>query len=189
MNELFNRLHWRFPCVCCTVFSLLSLSNIAKHSETPPLYEEPSDRNLLVERVQRPEMKNTFCSPNCLFQMSVFLMWSSSAKLPILSHVQNLKIDTETLSECNQVPLRRARGVLPFCLKQRKSNFPLRWKQSPSWLTSCWKKEAFGLQTFFLLTHTQTRFNAPVHFHTEHFLILFLRTYRSHCASNVAHAH
>lgn len=52
--------------VCCTVFTLLSLLNMAKHSDTPPLYEEPSDRNLLVERVQRPEMKNTFCSPNCL---------------------------------------------------------------------------------------------------------------------------
>lgn len=99
-----------------------------------------------------------------------FLMYLSLTKPPVLSHVKNLKIETGTLSECNQVPLRRARGVLPFCLKQRKSNFPLGWKQSPSWLTSCWKRGLWLRDIFPSYSHTKSGFNAPFHFYVENVL-------------------
>lgn len=142
-----------------------------------------SDRCSEVEGVHRPEMKNAFCSPsftqlpsNCQFLNVVFFdKTNRSVKHP---KPKNRDQDPEW---SNQVPLRRARGVLPFCLKQRKSNFPLGWKQSPSWLTSCWKTGLWLTDIFPSYSHTKW-ISCPFSFLHWKFLILFLRLYPSHCA-------
>lgn len=122
MNWIIN-LHLIMSVIVLVLdFSLFSLLNIV--SAFISLYEWHSDckrdalrlKEFTDQKLKIPSA-HYFLTQLPLTALNVsFLMEMSLTKPPVLSHVQNLKIETGTLSECNQVPLRRARGVLPFCL-------------------------------------------------------------------------
>lgn len=73
-----------------------------------------------------------------------FLTLCTLTKPLILSHIQPKNRDQDP-GWTNHVPLRGARGVLPFCLKNRENPiFHLAENKALSWPTSCWKTGAFG---------------------------------------------
>lgn len=123
----------------------------------------------------RKHLLLTTFNPDAFMNVS-FLMSSSLTTPPVLSQVQKSK--RETRSEVTGSYWEQLEVCCHFVLNGENPIFHLAENKAlPDWLHA--EKQAFGLQTFSVLTHTQSGFYAPFHFYIGNFLILFLALHPS----------
>lgn len=122
-----------------------------------------SDRCSEVQRVHRLRAEKylllTTFHPDAFINVT-FLMWSTLTKPAVLSQVQKSK--SETRSEVTRSYWEELEVYCHFVLNGENPIFHLAENKAlPDWLNA--EKQAFGIQTFSVLTHTESGFYAPFH--------------------------